>query len=146
MRSKIHWNLIFALTLLPAAALADAPRQLLVIEPTPAHPRNSEGDLIELADGRLCLIYTRFRGGTSDHAAADNHGLGVAGKILRHLTSPWRYSSSRRSQPIRACFTSAIRTLPGRLKDSPTIKMPPPGWAGASDQRRKRKARRGKAT
>jgi hypothetical protein len=44
---------------------------LLVIEPTKEHPRNSEGDLIELADGRLCLIYTRFRGGASDHAAAD---------------------------------------------------------------------------
>lgn len=44
---------------------------LLVIEPTAEHPRNSEGDLIELSDGRLCLIYTRFTGGTSDHAAAD---------------------------------------------------------------------------
>lgn len=44
---------------------------LLVIEPTAEQPRNSEGDLIELSDGRLCLIYSRFRGGTSDHAAAD---------------------------------------------------------------------------
>lgn len=50
---------------------AGAYEPLLVIEPTAEHPRNSEGDLIELADGRLCLVYTRFRGGTSDHAAAD---------------------------------------------------------------------------
>lgn len=44
---------------------------LLTIEPTAEQPRNSEGDIIELKDGRLCLIYTRFTGGTSDHAAAD---------------------------------------------------------------------------
>ena len=44
---------------------------LLVIEPDEENPRNSEGDIIELKDGRLCLIYTRFRGGSSDHATAD---------------------------------------------------------------------------
>ena len=37
---------------------------LLVIEPTKEHPRNSEGDVIALKDGRLCLVYTRFSGGT----------------------------------------------------------------------------------
>ena len=44
---------------------------LLTIEPGPGNPRNSEGDIIELKDGRLCLIYTRFTGGGGDHAAAD---------------------------------------------------------------------------
>lgn len=44
---------------------------LLVIEPEDGNPRNSEGDIIELKDGRLCLIYTRFTGGSGDHAAAD---------------------------------------------------------------------------
>ena len=44
---------------------------LLTIEPGIGNPRNSEGDIIELKDGRLCLIYTRFTGGGSDHAAAD---------------------------------------------------------------------------
>ncbi len=44
---------------------------LLVIEPTSEHPRNSEGDIVQLADGRLCLAYTRFTGGTADHSAAD---------------------------------------------------------------------------
>ena len=44
---------------------------LLVIEPDKENPRNSEGDIIELKNGRLCLIYTRFRGGSSDHATAD---------------------------------------------------------------------------
>jgi len=44
---------------------------LLTIEPTAEQPRNSEGDIIELRDGRLCLIYTRFTGGGADHSAAD---------------------------------------------------------------------------
>ncbi len=44
---------------------------LLVIEPGIENPRNSEGDIIELKDGRLCLIYTRFVTGSGDHAAAD---------------------------------------------------------------------------
>jgi len=46
-------------------------RTLLVIEPTKEHPRNSEGDVIELKDGRLCLVYSRFSGGTGDHATAE---------------------------------------------------------------------------
>jgi sialidase-1 len=44
---------------------------LLTIDPGPGNPRNSEGDLMELKDGRLCLIYTRFTGGGDDDAAAD---------------------------------------------------------------------------
>ncbi|MCX5644005.1 MAG: sialidase family protein [Phycisphaerae bacterium] len=44
---------------------------LLTIEPGKENPRNSEGDIIELKDGRLCLIYTRFTGGGGDDAAAD---------------------------------------------------------------------------
>ncbi len=44
---------------------------LLVIEPTKEHPRNSEGDVIESKDGRLCLVYSRFRGGAEDDAPAD---------------------------------------------------------------------------
>ena len=51
---------------------ADAGTQtLLTIEPSKENPRNSEGDIIELKDGRLCLIYTRFTGGGGDDAAAD---------------------------------------------------------------------------
>ena len=42
----------------------------LIVEPTGAHPRNSEGDILPLQDGSLCLVYTQFYGGTSDHADA----------------------------------------------------------------------------
>ena len=44
---------------------------MLLIEPSEAFPRHSEGDIVELKDGRLCLIYTRFNGGAGDHATAD---------------------------------------------------------------------------
>lgn len=38
--------------------------------PGPGNPRNSEGDTLLLEDGRLFLVWTRFRG-PEDHAAAD---------------------------------------------------------------------------
>ena len=44
---------------------------LLVIEPSKNQPRNSEGDIIQLKDGRLCLVYTRFTGGTHDNSEGD---------------------------------------------------------------------------
>ncbi|MFC1793350.1 sialidase family protein [Planctomycetota bacterium] len=55
----------------PAMVISGEIETLLVIEPGKENPRNSEGDIIELKDGQLCLIYTRFTGGGSDHAAAD---------------------------------------------------------------------------
>jgi sialidase-1 len=50
---------------------APKPETLLVIEPTKQFPRNSEGDVVELKDGRLMLIYTRFTGGGADNSKAD---------------------------------------------------------------------------
>ncbi len=41
-----------------------------LLEPATGNPRNSEGDFIQLADGRILFIYTHFTGGGSDHAAA----------------------------------------------------------------------------
>jgi hypothetical protein len=52
-------------------SVADGQDTLLTIEPTAEQPRNSEGDIVELQDGRLCLIYTKFTGGTADDSAAD---------------------------------------------------------------------------
>jgi len=54
-----------------ALAVGEGTDALLAIEPKEGNPRNSEGDIVELKDGRLCLIYTRFSGGSGDHAAAD---------------------------------------------------------------------------
>ena len=73
MRTGANWLIALVVTLpgWPALAGSAAMESLLVIEPSKENPRNSEGDIIELKDGRLCLIYTRFTGGSSDHAAAD---------------------------------------------------------------------------
>ncbi len=42
----------------------------LVLAPTPGNPRNSEGDFIQLKDGRILFIYTKFTGGDDDHSTA----------------------------------------------------------------------------
>ena len=71
---KIRITLLIFLIILakqPAIVVGGEIETLLIIEPGEGNPRNSEGDIIELNDGRLCLIYTRFTGGTGDHAAAD---------------------------------------------------------------------------
>lgn len=55
-------------------ALADeVPDTSVVLElsVSEGNPRNTEGDLVALKDGRLLLVYTRFTGGGSDHDKAD---------------------------------------------------------------------------
>ncbi|MFC1604502.1 sialidase family protein [Planctomycetota bacterium] len=71
---KTRTNCLIAVVILagwPALVVGAEMEPLLVIEPSKGNPRNSEGDIIELKDGRLCLIYTRFTSGSGDHAAAD---------------------------------------------------------------------------
>ena len=45
-------------------------RKEVLLPPGPGNPRNSEGDFIELRDGRVLFIYTHFTDGSSDHASA----------------------------------------------------------------------------
>ena len=71
MYREVLITLAVTLAVVMWSATVEARTTLLTIEPTAEQPRNSEGDIIELKDGRLCLIYTRFTGGTTDHAAAD---------------------------------------------------------------------------
>ncbi|MEC5129438.1 sialidase family protein [Verrucomicrobiales bacterium BCK34] len=40
-----------------------------LLPPGPGNARNSEGDFIQLKDGRILFVYTHFTGGGSDHAA-----------------------------------------------------------------------------
>ena len=42
------------------------------LAPSSGNPRNSEGTFLELADGELIFVYSRFRGDSpNDHAFAD---------------------------------------------------------------------------
>ena len=43
----------------------------VLLPPGPGNPRNSEGDFVELTDGRIMFAYTRFTGGGRDQDAAD---------------------------------------------------------------------------
>jgi len=45
-------------------------RKIVLLPPGPENPRNSEGDFVQLRDGRLLFVYTHFVGGRSDHAKA----------------------------------------------------------------------------
>ncbi len=73
MKTAVTWVLVLVVVLpgRPTLAVHAGTEPLLVIEPSEENPRNSEGDIIELKDGHLCLIYTRFTGGSGDDAAAD---------------------------------------------------------------------------
>ncbi len=43
---------------------------VLWLRPGPGNPRNSEGDFIQLRDGRLLFVYTHFTNGSNDDARA----------------------------------------------------------------------------
>ena len=59
----------FILFVLPAAA--DPVERNVLLPPTKGNPRNSEAAMIDLADGRIMLVYSRFTGGRGDHAKAN---------------------------------------------------------------------------
>jgi sialidase-1 len=45
-------------------------QRVLTLPPGEGNPRNSEGDFIQLKDGRILFVYTHFTGSASDHGAA----------------------------------------------------------------------------
>jgi sialidase-1 len=51
-------------------AAAEGPTKDVLLPPGPKNPRNSEGDFIQLRDGRMLFVYTHFLGGGGDHSAA----------------------------------------------------------------------------
>ncbi|MHC2067078.1 sialidase family protein [Bremerella sp. T1] len=57
-------------SLIVAGAEADAPPSQVVLPPGPGNPRNSEGDVVQLKNGDVLLVYTHFVGGAGDHAKA----------------------------------------------------------------------------
>ncbi|MBC8185402.1 exo-alpha-sialidase [candidate division KSB1 bacterium] len=56
----------------------------LRLEPKPGNPRNSEGDFIQLKDGRILFIYTHFTGGSGDNARAF-----LAGRFSKNGGKTW---------------------------------------------------------
>lgn len=65
--------LLGAASLLGADATAQTNgliRRVLRLEPSAGNPRNSEGDFLQLKDGRVLFLYTHFTGGAADDASA----------------------------------------------------------------------------
>ena len=56
----------------------------LRLEPNDKNPRNSEGDFIQLKDGKLLFVYTHYTGGTADDASAY-----LAGRYSKDLGKTW---------------------------------------------------------
>lgn len=54
----------------PMAQAADEVTRPLRLVPAAGNPRNSEGDFLQLKDGRVMFVYTHFFGGRSDHDQA----------------------------------------------------------------------------
>jgi Neuraminidase (sialidase) len=52
------------------SSVAEGPRKTNLLPPAVNNPRNSEGDFLPLKDGLLLFVYTKFTGGTADHARA----------------------------------------------------------------------------
>jgi len=54
----------------PARVKEAAVKRIKLLPPGPGNPRNSEGDFVQLKDGRLLFIYTHFTSGGADNAGA----------------------------------------------------------------------------
>ncbi|TWU11163.1 Sialidase precursor [Novipirellula galeiformis] len=85
----------------------------LRISPRPENGRNSEGDFIQLKDGRLLLVYTKFIG-TGDHAPAE--------LVARHSTDGGKTWSeedmpilSRKSGETNLMSVSLLRLQDDRI-------------------------------
>jgi sialidase-1 len=57
---------------------------MLDLPPAEGNPRNSEGDFIQLKDGRILFIFTHFTGGAGDNAAAH-----LAGRYSKDRGLTW---------------------------------------------------------
>jgi len=71
MHRAMRTILVSAVFLALGNDFAAAMEILLVLKANKEVPRISEGDLVELTDGRLAVVYSRFTGGAGDESAAD---------------------------------------------------------------------------
>lgn len=112
--------MFFIMLLIAGRMLADSlpiagsgPQCVLRLEPSSGNPRNSEGDFIRLADGRILFIYTRFTGGSGDHAAAD-----LAGRFSSDDGKTWTTNDVvivRNEGGLNVMSVSLLRLRDGRI-------------------------------
>lgn len=84
---SILLTLVFSLAAAQAVMAQEqqsSPQVTLTLSPGPDNPRNSEGDLVELKDGSVLLVYTHFTAGAGDHAKAF-----LAGRVSTDQGRTW---------------------------------------------------------
>jgi sialidase-1 len=81
--AALLWLAIVPLALATPADVITSPTNLL-LAPSDANPRNSEGDFIELKDGRALFVYTHFSSGANDYAKAH-----LAGRFSENRGATW---------------------------------------------------------
>ncbi|GAA5510089.1 sialidase family protein [Novipirellula caenicola] len=85
----------------------------LRLPPTSENPRNSEGDFIQLADGRMLFVYTHFTGGGGDHASAH-----LAGRYSADGGKTWDATDTRileNEAGFNIMSVSLLRLADGRI-------------------------------
>lgn len=103
---------LFLMAALGAASAQEAQR-VLRLEPGPGNPRNSEGDFIQLSDGRILYAYTRFTGDASDYGAAD-----IAGRYSSDDGRTWTQEDAiilKNEGAVNTMSVSLLRLQSGRI-------------------------------
>ncbi|HNW57528.1 MAG TPA: sialidase family protein, partial [Bacteroidales bacterium] len=72
-------------------AVINSPEDVLVLNPGPDNPRNSEGDFITLNDGRILYIYTHYTGTSSD----DHANAFLAGRYSSDKGKTWTQKDAK---------------------------------------------------
>ncbi len=85
----------------------------LQLPPTQSNPRNSEGDFVQLKDGRVLFVYTHFTGGGGDHSSAH-----LAGRFSSDGGKSWDPADTRildNDATMNVMSVSLLRLADGRI-------------------------------
>lgn len=102
---------------LSTAALAGVPRVLLELPKSAQFPRNSEGDVVELKDGRLMIAWSRYNG-TVKGLCGDHWPADIAAVESSDGGKTWgvpRVLIARRSEDMNVMSVSLLRMRDGSL-------------------------------
>ncbi len=112
-RSFIAAMALIAIGFTTAAVNGEAPQSQVVLPPTPGNPRNSEGDIVQLNNGDVLLVYTHFFGGAGDHAQAH-----LASRVSRDGGATWSKEDKivvPNEGGLNVMSVSLLRLADGRL-------------------------------
>jgi len=107
MKRLLPW--ILTLTSLPGAD----PFVALDLAPSSTNPRNTEGAFVRLKDGRILYAYSKFTGGTSDHATGH-----IAARYSSDNGATWTPEDvvlADNAQGLNAMSVSLLRLRSGEI-------------------------------